>query len=539
MDVRRAAGRVPGDEVDRRRRPRPPPPPAGPGRRWHRRRGRSAATGGGSRTPPWRAVPRPRRRRSRPAAAPAEGAAAAGGGRTTASHRGSGVSAWARVGMELHHGRSPAARTAVRGRRARRRARRRPRRAPRASRHRRGGQGGARRRPPARRRRGSRGAPRAGRAASRPSAEPAPGAQRLRRHHPHQPRARAAYGRGARARRARRPATPTWSTTWTPASAARATLLGTTCSELTGAEDALVVNNNAAAVLLILSALAAGREVIDHRAASWSRSAAASASPTSCPVRRAPGRGRHHQPHLRRRLRGARSPRDRRRCCACTRPTSCWSASPSAPSLDELAGWRASTTSPVVDDLGSGSLLDPPRPRPRADGPRRRRRRDAGRFSGDKLLGGPQAGIIVGRAERSRARGGIRSRGRFGSTSCRWPRWRRRCCTIATAATPSARCPCCARVAEPASAVHDQRARRSPTLGGDARSHARPASAAARCRCPTQPAGPARSPAARWPGRPLRGGRAAGRRAASRTAESLLDCRRSTDDELRGGVQPL
>ena len=53
---------------------------------------------------------------------------------------------------------------------------------------------------------------------------------------------------------------------------------------------------------------------------------------------------------------------------------------------------------PLVDDLGSGALA--PRRR-RAD--RRARASRAGAdlvcFSGDKLLGGPQAGIVVGRAD--------------------------------------------------------------------------------------------------------------------------------------------
>ena len=48
--------------------------------------------------------------------------------------------------------------------------------------------------------------------------------------------------------------------------------------ELTGAQDALVVNNCAAAVLLVLDTFAKGREVVSH-AANWSRSAAASACP--------------------------------------------------------------------------------------------------------------------------------------------------------------------------------------------------------------------------------------------------------------------
>ena len=55
------------------------------------------------------------------------------------------------------------------------------------------------------------------------------------------------------------------------------------------------------------------------------------------------------------------------------------------------------TTSPLVDDLGSGALV------PLGDEPQARESLAAGAglvcFSGDKLLGGPQAGIVVGRAE--------------------------------------------------------------------------------------------------------------------------------------------
>jgi L-seryl-tRNA(Ser) seleniumtransferase len=49
--------------------------------------------------------------------------------------------------------------------------------------------------------------------------------------------------------------------------------------QITGAEDACIVNNNAAAVLLMLAATASGREVVVS-AASWWRSAGRSAFPT-------------------------------------------------------------------------------------------------------------------------------------------------------------------------------------------------------------------------------------------------------------------
>ncbi len=71
-------------------------------------------------------------------------------------------------------------------------------------------------------------------------------------------------------------------------------------------------------------------------------------------------------------------------------------------SLEELAGLGAELGVPVVHDLGSGLLVDPEHlglpaePRPTeslAAGA------DIVAFSGDKLLGGPQAGILLGRAE--------------------------------------------------------------------------------------------------------------------------------------------
>ena len=71
-------------------------------------------------------------------------------------------------------------------------------------------------------------------------------------------------------------------------------------------------------------------------------------------------------------------------------------------SIEDLVGLGAELGVPVVHDLGSGLLVDPERlglpsePRPTeslAAGV------DIVAFSGDKLLGGPQAGILLGKAE--------------------------------------------------------------------------------------------------------------------------------------------
>jgi L-seryl-tRNA(Ser) seleniumtransferase len=67
------------------------------------------------------------------------------------------------------------------------------------------------------------------------------------------------------------------------------------------------------------------------------------------------------------------------------------------PGLDELADVARRHELPLVDDLGSGALValgDEPTPAESL-----RAGADLVCFSGDKLLGGPQAGVVVGRAE--------------------------------------------------------------------------------------------------------------------------------------------
>jgi L-seryl-tRNA(Ser) seleniumtransferase len=175
--------------------------------------------------------------------------------------------------------------------------------------------------------------------------------------------------------------------------------LGSILSELTGAEDGMAVNNNAAAVLLVLAALAEGREVPISRgelieigdgfripdvlAQSGARLVevgstnrtrigdyAAALGPDTGAILRV------HQSNFR--IVGFTD----------------------APSLRELADLAAGHGVPIIDDLGSGQLIDLP---DLADEPTARSSVEAGAtvvcFSGDKLLGGPQAGVIVGTAE--------------------------------------------------------------------------------------------------------------------------------------------
>ena len=170
---------------------------------------------------------------------------------------------------------------------------------------------------------------------------------------------------------------------------------------LTGAEDAMVVNNNAAAVLLVLNTLAKGREVVISRGElveiggsfripevmSWAGAILHEVGTTN-------------RTHLKD-YRNAIGPEtglllkvhpSNYRVMGFVEEVS----------LKELVGLGRETGIPIYQDLGSGSLVDmrhkgvPYEPTVQESV---RAGADLVSFSGDKLLGAGQAGVIVGRRE--------------------------------------------------------------------------------------------------------------------------------------------
>ncbi len=168
-----------------------------------------------------------------------------------------------------------------------------------------------------------------------------------------------------------------------------------------GCEDALVVNNNAAALVLVLTCLCAGREAILSRGQSveigggfripevmkTSGARLVEVGTTNRTYARDYSEAISAETAIVMRVHASNF-----RIVGFT----------TQPSVQDLAELAHEHDILLVDDIGSGALLDTSRYGLRAE-PTPQESLTAGAdlvlFSGDKLLGGPQCGVIVGRAD--------------------------------------------------------------------------------------------------------------------------------------------
>jgi len=171
--------------------------------------------------------------------------------------------------------------------------------------------------------------------------------------------------------------------------------------ELTGAEGALVVNNNAAATTLMLTALTAGREVVVSRGELVEIGGGFRMPDVmrraGCAMAEV---GATNKTHLRD---FAEATNERTVAYLKVHPSNYRiEGFAGTPSVAELVGLAAGKGLMVLDDLGSGLFWNQPLPG-LADEPKVADSLGAGAHvvavSGDKLLGGPQCGILLGKQD--------------------------------------------------------------------------------------------------------------------------------------------
>jgi len=174
-------------------------------------------------------------------------------------------------------------------------------------------------------------------------------------------------------------------------------------TRLTGAEAALAVNNNASAVLLALTALLTGRGVVISRGQLVEIGGGFRVPDV---MHQSGARlvevGTTNRTHLRDYRQAIENHDDVAALLRAHRSNFRLVGFTTEPTLEEMAALAHANGLIVMDDLGSGALLDtaayglahePTVQESVAAGA------DVVCFSGDKLLGGPQAGLIVGRAD--------------------------------------------------------------------------------------------------------------------------------------------